>query len=57
MQAFISAIQQWFKKPFDPNGSVLAWGLFVLLLIILCIIWANVISYFGKAAKTTMEIV
>ena len=57
MQNFIEVVTDWLKKPYDPNCSALRWAFFILLLIVLSLIWANVIGYFGNAAKKVVEAV
>ena len=57
MSNLLDYLKGWITKPLDPNGNAWQWGLFVLLIIIFCLIWAHVISFFGKAAKSTLETV
>jgi hypothetical protein len=55
MSQFLTALQAWYKKPFDANGSVTTWLLFVGLVIVLALIWANVLSYIKPVATTAAE--
>lgn len=55
MDNFVSAVQAWIAKPFDPEGDVWNWGLFVLLILIACLVWWNVLSYLKPAARAVTE--
>lgn len=41
-----TSLQQWWAKPFDTQGSVWNWALFVGLLLVLIILWSRVIGMF-----------
>lgn len=45
------------KQPFDPNGSVLNWALFVGLILVLIWIWAGIVGYIKPIAETAAEAV
>lgn len=44
-------LSAFWQKPFDPNGSVLNWALFVLLLLVLVWIWSSVLAYAKPVAE------
>jgi hypothetical protein len=39
----------WFARPFDPDGSVINWALFVLLILVLFGIWTKMLGYMTRA--------
>lgn len=53
----MNPILAYFQKPFDPNGSILQWALFVLLLLILVWIWTTILAYLKPIAETAAEAV
>lgn len=53
----VKFLSDWYKKPFNSDGSVLNWALFVLLIIVLCGVWANILSYLRPIAKAAAEAV
>lgn len=57
MTAFFDFVSAWYKKPFDANGSILTWALFVLLILVLCGIWASVLSHLKPVVKAATEAV
>lgn len=42
----ISSFKAWWGQPFDSNGSVVNWALFIGLIIVLMILWSRVIRMF-----------
>lgn len=48
---FSQRFKDWFARPFDPNGSVLNWALFVLLMILLVGIWQTVLFRIAKKVE------
>lgn len=42
---FSDAFREWWKRPFDPQGSVINWALFVLLILVLIGVWQSVLRY------------
>lgn len=45
---FSQRFTDWLKRPFDPNGSVLNWALFVLLMLLLVGIWQTILRRMTK---------
>ena len=43
LDTFISDLKAWVKKPYDENGSLLDWVLFVGLWVAAAILWTRVI--------------
>ena len=41
--------RKWFARPFDPEGSVINWALFILLLILLFAMWGKMLGYMTRA--------
>jgi len=41
-----SAVEKWWNKPFDSQGSVLNWFLFFGLLLIIAFFWSKIIRGF-----------
>ena len=42
--ALFSYLSNWWRKPFDPNGSATNWGLFVFLILMFILLWAQVLG-------------
>lgn len=43
LQTFVSDLKQWAKKPYNENGDLLDWILFIGLLTVCTILWTRVI--------------
>lgn len=41
-----NSLQAWWKQPFDSQGTVWNWALFIGLLLVLIILWSRVIGMF-----------
>lgn len=48
--------RNWFNRPFDPNGSVLNWALFVLLMLVLVSGWRTVLGYITRSASALPQV-
>lgn len=57
MEDLVNYLQSWWEEPFNPNGSVITWALFVLLIIVLIFIWSTVIGLIKPTAKAVAEAV
>ena len=56
MNAIVTFFSKWWNKPFDPNGNVLNWALFVFLILLLCGIWASALAPIAnKAVRAATE--
>lgn len=44
MNTFLADVKGWLKKPYDENGSVLDWVLFLGLMTVITILWTRVIK-------------
>lgn len=42
---FSQTFKAWWNRPFDPNGSVVNWALFVLLMLLLVGVWQTILRY------------
>lgn len=47
---FSQRFKDWLNRPFDPNGSVLNWALFVLLILLTIGIWQTILRRMVKVA-------
>ena len=45
MDNFANSVKQWWAQPFNAQGSVVNWFLFLGLLIVLSIAWRTVILF------------
>lgn len=41
---FNKSLQNWFNKPFDPNGNVVDWVLFLGLALTIAFFWTRVLK-------------
>lgn len=41
---FCSTVRTWLKKPFDQDGSVIEWFLFVGLIAIISFLWTRILE-------------
>jgi hypothetical protein len=41
-----SSLKTWWSKPFDTQGSVWNWAMFIGLILVLIILWSRVIRMF-----------
>jgi hypothetical protein len=41
---FLDKLQAWLKKPFDPNGDVVDWVLFLGFALIVAFMWSRVLK-------------
>jgi hypothetical protein len=46
-----SSFKTWFSEPFDSQGSVWQWALFIGLVLVLILLWSRVIGMFEAAAE------
>lgn len=42
----ITSFKEWWAKPFDSQGDVLNWFLFIGLILVLILLWGRVIRMF-----------
>lgn len=45
MSTIFSSIQGWIKQPFNSQGDLVSWALFVGLMLILVFMWTRVLSH------------
>lgn len=45
-----SSFSNWWGQPFDSQGSVWNWALFIGLILVLIILWGRVIGMFEAVA-------
>lgn len=47
----VSSFKAWWNQPFNSQGSVWNWALFIFLLMVLVILWARVIGMFEAVGE------
>lgn len=47
----MGAFRQWWSQPFNTQGSVWNWALFIGLLLVLIILWSRVIGMFEAVGE------
>ena len=47
----ISSFKNWWTQPFQSNGSVVNWALFIGLILVLILLWSRVIGMFEAVGE------
>lgn len=55
MNDFLSRIEKWWAQPFNPQGDVISWALFLGLLIVIAFAWTHVLKIISPSIETTGE--
>jgi hypothetical protein len=51
----ISSLREWWAQPFDSNGGVVNWALFIGLILVLIFLWTRVIGMFESVGEAVAE--
>jgi hypothetical protein len=50
-----SSLSTWWSQPFDTNGNVWNWALFIGLILVLILLWSRVISMFMAMGEAVVD--
>lgn len=45
MDALLTRIQEWYKRPFDPNGNAFNWALFLAFALTIAFAWTRILKH------------
>ena len=48
----LTSFRQWWTQPFDSNGSVMNWALFIGLILVLILMWSRIIGMFEDIGES-----